>query len=83
MSVGSSLHRTRADPAVAAVLLQRSGLGDADVRNSLKPLKGKIWGGAQCYRKMSVPAIVRNTVTVYLTLVQPVGLTVAAAALQG
>lgn len=57
LSVGSSLHWTRVGPAVAAVLLQR--LGDADVRNSLKPLNDKIWGGAQCYRKMSVPVTVR------------------------
>lgn len=78
LSLGSSLHRTRADPVVATVLLQRSGLGDADGRNSLKPLKGKIWGGAQCYRRISVPVTARF----YLPLVQPKGLTVAAAALQ-
>lgn len=76
--MGSSLHNTRVDPVVVAVLLQRSGLGDTDVRDSLKPLNGKIWEGAQCYRKMSVPVTVRF----YFTLVQPVGLTVAAAALQ-
>lgn len=50
-SVGSSLHRARVDPVVVFMLLQRSGLGHSDVRNSLKPLNAEIW---QCYIKISV-----------------------------
>lgn len=49
LPVGSSLHRPRVDPVVVAVLLQGSGLGDTDVRNSLKPLKGLGFTSHWCY----------------------------------
>lgn len=48
------------------VLLQRSGLGHTDVKDSLKPLNAKIWEGAQCYSKISVSVAARPAL-----LVQP------------